>query len=204
MIVCLGWGSLIWNLGGLPVEKLRTRRDIPSWAHCAKKLGGEVGNWRRDGPKVKVEFVRQSGGNRLTLVLHAAGETVCSFWARMTVNTPDDARKALGAREGIPSNKVRESIGCWSNGEKDPENILGLGLWASKQGVDYVIWTALGPKFHGRNGDWPTEEKAVAYLDGLCGCDRVLAEQYVRCAPRRIKTPYRHRIERCLKWTPCE
>ena len=204
MIVCLGWGSLIWNLGGLPVEKLRTRRKIPSWAHCAKKVGGEVGDWRPDGPKVKVEFVRQSADNRLTLVLHADAEPVCSFWARMTVSTPDDAVKALGAREGIPPRKIRESIGCWSKGEKDPENILGLGVWASMRAVDHVIWTDLGPKFRGRNGDWPTEDEAVAYLDSLCGCDRVNAEQYVRCAPRRIKTRYRYRFQRCLNWTPCE
>ena len=204
MIVCLGWGSLIWNLGGLPVEKLTTRRSIPSWAHCAKKMGDRIGDWRPDGPKVKVEFVRQSEGNRLTLVLHADAEPMHSFWARMTVNTPEDAVKALGAREGIPPRKVRESIGCWSNGEKDPENILGLRLWASMRGVDHVIWTALGPKFRGRNGDWPTEDDAVAYLDSLSGCDRVYAEQYVRCAPRRIKTRYRCRFQRCLNWTPCE
>ena len=204
MIVCLGWGSLIWNLGGLPVEKLITRHDISPWARCAKKLGGEVGNWQPDGPKVKVEFLRQSGGNRLTLVLHKDAEPVCSFWARMTVSTPAAAVKKLGAREGIPLSKVRGRIGCWSNGDKDPENVLGLGLWASKQGVDHVIWTALGPKFRNREGVCPTEDEAVAHLDNLCGRERVQAKQYVRCAPRRIDTPYRRRIEHCLGWKPCE
>ena len=204
MIVCLGWGSLIWNLGGLPVEKLGARKDIPSWARCARKLGGEVGDWQPDGPKVKVEFVRQSGGKRLTLVLHAAADPVCSFWARMTVNTPDDAVEALRVREGIPPWKVKESIGCWSKGEKDPENIFGLGLWASKKDVDHVIWTALGPKFRSRQGVWPTEDEAVEYLNSLSGCAKLNAEQYVRCAPRRINTPYRRRIQHCLKWTPCE
>ena len=100
MIVCLGWGSLIWNLGGLPVEKLITRHDISPWARCAKKLGGEVGNWQPDGPKVKVEFLRQSGGNRLTLVLHKDAEPVCSFWARMTVSTPAGRSEKAGSPRG--------------------------------------------------------------------------------------------------------
>ena len=46
MIVCLGWGSLIWRPGDLP-----------------------VGDWRDDGPEIKVEFVRESTDHRLTLVL---------------------------------------------------------------------------------------------------------------------------------------
>ena len=39
MIVCLGWGSLIWNLGGLPVEKLRTRRYIPFFGALCRVSG---------------------------------------------------------------------------------------------------------------------------------------------------------------------
>ena len=46
MIVCLGWGFLIWRPGDLP-----------------------VGDWRDDGPELKVEFVRESTDHRLTLVL---------------------------------------------------------------------------------------------------------------------------------------
>ena len=46
MIVCLGWGSLIWRPGDLP-----------------------VGDWRDDGQEIKVEFVRESTDHRLTLVL---------------------------------------------------------------------------------------------------------------------------------------
>ena len=46
MIVCLGWGSLIWRPGDLPVV-----------------------DWRDDGPAVSVEFVRESQDRRLTLVL---------------------------------------------------------------------------------------------------------------------------------------
>ena len=199
MIVCLGWGSLVWNLGGLPVEKLRTRRNISSWARCAETLGNDVGDWQSSGPMVKVEFVRQSKGDRLTLVLHDTPKSVCSFWARMTVTTPDEAVRALARREGTSTCK----IGQWPKDNGQP-NIENLGTWASSRNIDHLIWTALGPKFFGQEGVCPTEDEAVAFLSGLSGSARVHAKQYVRCAPRRIKTPYRRRTERCLNWTPCE
>ncbi len=199
MIVCLGWGSLIWNLGGLPIEKLKTRRNLPYWARCAETLGKEVGDWQPDGPKVKVEFVRQSKGDRLTLVLHDTPKSVCSFWARMTVTTPDEALRDLARREGTSICK----IGHWPKENGEP-NIENLGAWASSRSIDHVIWTALGPRFFDQEGVCPTEDEAVAHLDGLSGCARAHAKQYVRYAPRRIKTPYRSRIEHRLNWTPSE
>ncbi len=71
MIACLGWGSLIWGTGTLP-----------------------VGDWQCDGPSVRVEFLRQSRNRRLTLVLHASAEPVSSLWAHMTVDSLDNATKA--------------------------------------------------------------------------------------------------------------
>ena len=69
MIVCLGWGSLIWRPGDLP-----------------------VGDWRDDGPEIKVEFVRESTDHRLTFVLDPhADDPVTSLWAPMTVCDLDTA-----------------------------------------------------------------------------------------------------------------
>lgn len=47
MIACIGWGSLIWDRRNLDVD----------------------GVWRVDGPMLPVEFARQSGDGRVTLVL---------------------------------------------------------------------------------------------------------------------------------------
>ena len=221
MIVCLGWGSLIWNCDGLPVKQLEgDSPDVPAWARCAKGQGGEVGDWNPDGPPVQVEFVRQSGcracGNGcplgpLTLVLYPSAKSVPSLWARMTVDTPDEAVRALTRREcpGIAENKIKHwsktNIGQWSRGKADPPDIPGLKDWATssrEEDIEHVIWTALGPKFKG-DDTAPTENQAIEYLSDLSGDHRCRAKKYVQCAPPQIKTAYRRRIEHCLQWIPC-
>ena len=130
MIVCLGWGSLVWNLNDLPVEKLGGDVPVPLWTRCAE---GEVGDWKPDGPTVKVEFVRRSQDGCLTLVLYATAEPVPSLWARMTVDNLDAAVRALAKREGSkgkPLSNPERDIGRWSRGEADPKNIPGLEVWA--------------------------------------------------------------------------
>ena len=135
-------------------------------------------------------------------MLHASAEPVSSLWAHMTVDSLDNATKALAKRESIPIKNAEKDIGCWSSGCEDPPNIIDLGSWASERGIDHVIWTALGPKFADKPGDAPTEDQAIEYLNNLSGDHRSRAEKYVRCAPQQICTAYRLRIERCLGWTP--
>ena len=186
MIACLGWGSLIWRVGGLPI----------------------VGKWHPDGPDVKVEFVRKSSKNRLTLVLFPkATKAVPCLWARMDVASLDEAVLALAKREGGNKPISREHIGRWPGDA--PSTIIDLEIWAEKKGVDHVIWTALPPRFtdpktgNDRNGCWPSEQQAVEYLskfiyEGVAS----KAKEYVQCAPMQIDTAYRRRFGRCLEWTP--
>ena len=194
MIACLGWGSLIWDPRGLLVDNL---------ASCGQGQGHEAGNvWRKDGPCVKVEFVRQSLGGHLTLVLYSEAEPVPSLWVRMRVNCLAGAVNALAEREGTP----KKNIGRWPRDGGDPKNICNLESWASRQGVDHVIWTALKPKVCRSSGvpteDVLSEHEAVSYLSNLSGCVRAKAEEYVRRAPPQIDTAYRRRIAHCLGWTP--
>ena len=189
MIACLGWGSLVWDLDGLPVEKLAE---------------GEVGDWKPDGPMVAVEFVRQSQDGRLTLVLYNTAEPVPSLWARMTVDTLDAAVEALATREGPKSNgkrkplsKPERDIGRWTREQAEPKNIPGLVVWAISRDIKHVIWTELKPKF--KNQLYPlTKDQAVAYLRKLPHAERVKAEEYVRQTPPQIDTAYRRHIVRCL------
>ena len=206
MIVCLGWGSLIWDIDGLPVEKLKRNLPIPPWVLSPE--GGDVGDWKPDGPEVRVEFVRQSSCDRLTLVLYDAAERQPCLWARMTVGTPNEAVRALTKREyrKIPEEKIDDwskiNIGRWSKGKAAPTPIPSLGVWANDRNIEHVIWTKLRPKFCSLPVA-PTEDQAVAYLRRLSGKKRAAeAEKYVRRAPPQIDTAYRRRIIRCLGWTP--
>lgn len=180
MIACLGWGSLVWDPRALTIQR----------------------HWFTDGPLIKVEFLRQSRDNRITLVLHCSAEPVRSLWALMTVGTLGKAKKALAARECIPDKNLNEHIGCWSRGEADPACITGIGAWAASRGVAHIVWTALPPKFQGENDKCPSPEEVVKHLCSLTGPERDNAENYVRRAPAQIDTRYRRQIEAHLGWSP--
>lgn len=173
-IACLGWGSLIWSPESLPVQR----------------------HWFEDGPMLPVEFLRQSGGNRITLVLAAGVPMVRSLWAIMDATDIDEAREALRQREGKPK---KEYIGYWKTGEVDPP-MFPLSDWAAARNLEGVVWTALPPKIDGEERT-PTAAEVVAHLRSLRGAERDNAEQYVRRAPPQIDTPIRRTIEAEFGWT---
>ncbi len=164
MIVCLGWGSLIWDPQQLPTK----------------------GDWQNDGPALPVEFLRQSNNGRLTLVIDPESIPQQVLWVELEVCTISDAVKQLAIREGTTS----KNIGQWhcENGFEFGEKICD---WAKSRGISGVVWTALGPKFHGANGLRPSQDDAVAYLSGLNGEQKRLAKEYVQKAPLQIDTDYR-------------
>lgn len=178
MIVCLGWGSLIWDRKTLP---LRT-------------------DWFKDGPEVRAEYLRESRDGRLTLVLSELAELVPSLWSEMDSGDVNAASNALADREGMPS---INRVGRWSTGSTSPSTIPGLSNWAEGRNVQHVLWTDLLPRFNGRNLP-PTEEEALAYLQSLSGQERAAAENYVRMTPRQITTRFRAIFERELGWTSAE
>ena len=204
-IVCLGWGSLVWRLDGLPVERF-SGPSRPPWARGAKDCE-DIGDWQCDGPTVRVEFMRRSSKDRVTLVLHEQGTPVTSFWARMTVHVREKAKEYLAVREGTrcrprsnPTPTPTAGIDHWSSGEPDPKKIPSLGSWAASRDIDHVIWTALESKFEGfKDGEAPPVERVVNYLKELSekGKDKA-ARDYVRYTPPQINTAYRQRIVDCL------
>ena len=100
MIVCLGWGSLIWDPRSLKIS----------------------GAWREDGPSIGVEFLRQSMDGRLTLVLDSASKENPAFWIRMDCDSLTEARESLRDREGTSI----KYIGSWELGQDAPASIPGL------------------------------------------------------------------------------
>lgn len=186
MIACLGWGSLVWDSRELPIHR----------------------QWFADGPLIKVEFLRQSKDGRITLVLHSSAEPVRSLWALMSVQTLEEAKKALAARERIPEQNIAKDIGSWSIGDANPSCIIDVAAWATSRGVEHIVWTALPPKFKfndkaknkDKNDNYPTRDEVVTYLSELTGPTRDNAEKYIRRAPAQIDTAYRRYIEARLGW----
>ena len=179
MIVCLGWGSLIWD-----------HRDLP--------IGSD---WRDDGPDLHIEFARQSRDGRVTLVVAEDCEPVPVFWTRLDVRSLDDARVALAQREGISSAYLDVSVGFWSETSRSRhDDAPSIGEWAESIEASAVVWTALKPRFRDISVK-PSCDEVVAYLSELTGEAQERAEEYVRRTPAQIRTRYRDAIERELGWT---
>ncbi|MGH7865095.1 MAG: hypothetical protein ACREQB_08900 [Candidatus Binataceae bacterium] len=176
-IACLGWGSLVWDPRNLPIRP----------------------EWFKDGPFAPVEFRRKSSDGRITLVIDRSAARVQLLWALMLPTDLPTARTALCDRECIPHSHCGRDIDSWQTGESAPDVIQSLPAWAQAHEVDAVIWTALLPKFDQVRS--PSVRQIKNYLQGLTGCKRDKAEQYVRCAPRQIKTEYRRQIEAEIGWS---
>lgn len=181
VIACLGWGSLIWDPRELPIRR----------------------HWFEDGPLIRVEFSRRSRDGRITLALTPGARPVRALWAIMDRDSLDEAREALGQREGISPEFRADHVGSWSEREPTPDLILDLKAWARAKAIEHVVWTAL-PTGMDRQGDVPPAGDVVAYLSGLTGALRDTAERYIRFAPRQVDTDYRRAIEGALGWAARE
>jgi hypothetical protein len=179
-IACLGWGSLVWNPGDLPV----------------------AGAWREDGPWLPLEFARTSdnGAGRLTLVIAPGVVASRSLWALLVAPDLATAKALLRARERCASS----AIGQWpSAGAHELPAYAEIDEWAKNLALDGVVWTALPAKFRGVSGSAPNSAaEAVGYLRQLPDAVLLEAEEYVRRAPRQIRSPFRDAFEHQLGWTP--
>ncbi len=176
-IACLGWGSLVWDPRGLPIQ----------------------GGWQEDGPLLPLEFARQSDDGRITLVIVPGAAPLTTLWARMTLGEVAAAKEALAAREGIRGVNRLSKIGGWQHGEMPPALMPDLADWAHDRNLDAAIWTALQPGLEHVAGP-PSAGDVLSYLRSLEEPTRSRAKEYVERAPRQIDTAYRRGIESKLGW----
>ena len=177
-IACIAWGSLIWEPGPLKLASA----------------------WRPDGPRLPLEFVRDSDdSDELALVLHEPAPLMPTWWAWLDTADMAGAREMLRQRE-----KIRPEYPQWvgsmphAAGADDHR----IANWMREVGADGVVWTAIPAKFAGVGERAPSAHEAVAFLDGLAGQERENAEKYVRQVPAEIRTLYRTLFEDKLGWTP--
>ena len=173
-IACLGWGSLIWKSGPLPV----------------------AGEWKTDGPSLPVEFCRVSDGGELATAISMNAPAVPVLWAWLNAETLTQACQALREREGIPDERC-DGIGSLTIAGR---HTGVLSRWAVEKGIDAVIWTGLPPRSASLEGRVPTVNEAIAYLDNLSGDVRSHARDYFNRVPAQIDTPYRRVITEVLGW----
>lgn len=184
-IVCIGWGSLINEPGGLP-----------------------CGPWQNDGPALPVEFARESGvkpgqrGDRITLVICPGVPLIGTSWSALDVPDLDAARMSLATREGVVQN-MAEDIGWWDGDSARSHGLEAatIAAWATAKGLRGAVWTNLPCGFKGKRGAMPDGTEVVAFLRALGPGKHGKAEHYVRTAPAQTDTVYRRLIERELGWT---
>ena len=173
-IACLGWGSLIWKPGALPVE----------------------GKWHQDGPLVPIEFTRISDGGELATAVSLNAEPVPVLWAWLAVDDLATACALLKEREAIPEKRI-DGIGSLIVTEQP---VGMLAEWAQARNIDAVIWTGLPPRCDYIENRVPSLQAALAWLDGLEGDTREHARDYISRVPQQIDTAYRRAIVARLGW----
>jgi hypothetical protein len=175
---CLGWGSLIWEPGNLPILQ----------------------KWRENGPILPLEFARRSNDGRITLVVCEEGTPCPTLWTTLSCSSLDEARQALAVREGLPSE--RHAAFCTNTRTSDHHGAELVQAWAEKRGFAGVVWTGLPPKSPttNKNNDYPSIDDVISHLGELEGHSAGRAEEYVRKAPKQIATSYRARIIEDLGW----
>lgn len=178
-IAILGWGSLIWD-----------KRDLPI-----------VGDWQKDGPKLRIEFSRISKkGERagcLTLVIdERSEEESISLYAASPRTDLAQAIADLCAREGTSSDDIgfcevaarRFAPNALNRHPKSCERICD---WAAEKKYDVVVWTALARRFKDVVGIQFSPAAALNYLSGLPAPTKKKAFAYIHSAPEQTMTPFR-------------
>lgn len=172
-IACLGWGSLIWKRGNLP-----------------------VGDWYGDGPSLPLEFARLSRDGRVTLVITDAAPSIEVLWAEISAPTLENGIALLAEREGCPAHR----IGHWPRKEgrlSSHEN--AIASWAQAKGLKGVVWTALPPNWNKVEDLGPTADQILEHLETLDDAAHAEALGYIFKAPPQIQTPLRPHLERVLR-----
>lgn len=147
---------------------------------------------------IRVDFLRRSSRNRVTLVLHESAAPVPSLWNIIPAASWQVAKQHLVVREGVE--QWPHMISHWTAGEPEPPNIQGLPQWAAAKEVHHVLWTSLPPRWNQQDGNVPTSLEVVGFFQRLSPENRLYAEEYVRKAPAQIVTLIRTAVETELGW----
>lgn len=178
-IAILGWGSLLWDK-----------------AH--REFDRHHGEWKFDGPVLKLEFSRKSGSrlDALTLVIDPVRGEACKVAYTLSKRrTVEKAWADLQAREGTS----RRNIGCvFTDGTRRQgrysDSVDVILRWAQGVSIDVVLWTDLPANFDNVRKD-QFVNAAVDHVQRLSPEAKALAAEYLWRAPDFILTPLRTALQ---------
>jgi len=182
-IAVLGWGSLVWDQKGLQLKSM----------------------WHTNGPCLPVEFARESGGQRATLVLLDGVSPSRTLWARSTLNEMSAAAEDLRVREGPTRRSWIYQTDASGTHDMNGKQVVtssapAVQSWLSAAGLDGAVWTGIPPQGFDLSN---LETEVVAWLRELSDVSQhANAEKYVRMAPSTVDTPVRRAIRKELGWHP--
>jgi hypothetical protein len=184
-IAVIGWGSLVWELGGLAARV--------------------EGDWRRgEGPVLPIEFSRVSAKRlgALTACIDPAHGADCpTHVVRSTRTSVLRAAIDLALRERAPP--LRIGLVAPARGllqGRDGRVCTRVAAWCRETGHDAAVWTDLVPNFAEATGRPFGIEAATDYLARLDGAARRAAVGYVENAPAETDTPLRRHLARLDWW----
>jgi len=138
----------------------------------------------------------------MTLVLVPGSKVIRVLWALFSHGDPEMAKRELAERERISEECIEKSIGVWSPEATANDDVANsISHWAINKDLDFVVWTALRPKFKGEYRV-PEVEEVIQFLSKLPYEKSKYAQEYIRRAPIQIDTDYRRIIEKELGWPP--
>lgn len=151
-----------------------------------------------------VEFARESGDGRMTLVICPSAARVPTRWILLNQPTVELARANLGYREYPKATRkwIDESIGFWDR-ESDARHGMeadNIVAWALTQELDGVVWTNLPYGFKATRGVLPAIDEVLAHLTHLDAAAQSAARNYVQDAPKEVDTAYRKKIAERFNW----
>jgi hypothetical protein len=182
----LTWGSLMWDSRELQV----------------------AADFAPNGPLLPIEFCRISRDGRLTLVVDETYGAVCTTYsAPSAIESLNEAIENLRLREGAANAEVVGFVELASGKQSDfatqshPNSVAAIGAWATSNGYDAAIWTALASNFEepDRGGEPFSVTAAIRYLEALESRDRAAftrALDYIRKAPPEVETPVRDQVNK--------
>jgi hypothetical protein len=156
-IAILGWGSLLWDV--------------------RPEFDEQHGDWRPDGPTLKLEFSRVSSTRlgALTLVIdpeHGVPTTVA--WCLSRRNDPDDAVADLRCREGCPIRYIARLNVVASVHDKSlvHDDTKEIATWAHARRIAVVLWTSPSKQLRGNGGEavLSSRSHALPQRPGGTGC----------------------------------